>query len=69
MSVNEAKLAAGPAISKTSAVPGDKPFITNDKAIGIEPVAHTYIGMAITSTAIIDRIGFCPRTEKKSAGT
>lgn len=64
ISVNEAKLVAGPAISSTNAVPGDSPFMTNDMAIGIEPVAHTYMGMATISTAIMDNTGFRPNTEK-----
>lgn len=67
--VNEAKLAAGPAIRRTSAVPGDKPFSIRDKAIGIDPVAHTYIGIAITNTVIMEKRGLLPSTEKKSAGT
>ena len=69
MSVNEAKFAAGPAISNTSAVPGDSPLIISDKAMGMEPVAHTYMGMAITSTVTIDNKGLLPMTAKKSAGT
>ena len=64
ISVNDAKLAAGPAISNTRAVPGDRPFSISDMAIGIEPVAHTYMGMAITSTAIIENMGVLPRAEK-----
>ncbi len=37
----EAKLAAGPAISNTKAVPGESPLSTKDNAMEIEPVAHT----------------------------
>lgn len=69
ISVNDAKLAAGPAIRSTRAVPGERPFIIKDKAIGMEPVAQTYIGIAIIRTAIIENIGLLPTTEKKSAGT
>ena len=43
-------LAAGPAMSSTRPAPGVKPFAMSDTAIGIEPVAHTYIGMAMAST-------------------
>ena len=47
----------------------DKPLSINDNAMGIEPVAHTYIGTAITSTASIDNNGVEPSTEKNPAGT
>ena len=67
--MKEAKFAAGPAISSTKAVPGESPLSTSDRAMGIEPVAQTYIGTAMTSTAIIDSSGLSPSAEKKSAGT
>ena len=67
--VKEAKLAAGPAISSTNAVPGESPLSTKERAMGMEPVAQTYIGMAIISTAIMESNGRLPNTEKKSAGT
>ena len=38
------------AISSTSAVPGESPFIIRATAIGMEPVAQRYIGIANTST-------------------
>ena len=53
----EAKLAAGPAISITNAIPGDKPLSISDKAIGIDPVAQTYIGTATSTTASIAKTG------------
>ena len=50
MTSNDATLTAGPAMSSTSAVPGDKPFSIRATAIGIEPVAHKYIGIANNNT-------------------
>ena len=38
---------AGPAIKKAKAAPGLKPAEIRATAIGMEPVAQTYIGMAI----------------------
>ena len=44
---------AGPAMRKINAAPGEKPFAINAVAIGIDPVAHTYNGIAITNTSKI----------------
>ena len=49
----EAKLAAGPAISITKAMPGERPLSMRDRAIGMDPVAHIYIGIATITTAIM----------------
>ena len=53
MTAIEAKLAAGPAISSTSAVPGESPFNMSDRAMGIDPVAQTYIGTATATIKIL----------------
>ena len=58
---NEATLVAGPAISKTSAAPGVNPFNIKAAAIGIDPVAHRYIGIEKANTIIILRIGINAR--------
>ncbi|GAG11789.1 unnamed protein product, partial [marine sediment metagenome] len=44
-----AAFVAGPAIRKTNPAPGVMPFKIKDAAIGIEPVAHMYIGIEISS--------------------
>ncbi len=53
----EAVLMAGPAIRSTKAAPGVIPFIISESAIGMEPVAHVYIGIAIASTISIFKNG------------
>ena len=65
----EAILEAGPAISKTNALPGLSPFNIRATAMGIEPVAHKYIGMESNKTINILTSVFSLKTEKKSAGT
>ena len=49
----EAELTAGPAISNTKAAPGVRPLAISDTAMGMEPVAQTYMGMATASTKSI----------------
>ena len=49
--IMDAKLAAGPAMSSTNATPGLNPLSIRDIAMGIDPVAHTYMGTA-TSTIV-----------------
>ena len=46
----DAEFTAGPAINSTSAAPGVNPFAISDTAIGIDPVAQTYMGMATART-------------------
>ena len=65
----EAKLAAGPAISSTRAAPGVNPLSISERAIGIEPVAQTYIGTDSASTTSILSRGYCAKAAKKSSGT
>ena len=50
----EARLQAGPAISSTSAAPGVSPFSMSATAMGMLPVAQTYIGMETQSTNSIE---------------
>ena len=45
----DATLAAGPAMSRTRAQPGDMPLSMSAAAMGMDPVAQTYMGTA-TST-------------------
>jgi len=44
-----AAFVAGPAIKKIKPAPGVIPFNISEAAMGMEPVAHTYIGMEIMS--------------------
>ena len=62
-------LQAGPAISNTNAAPGVSPFIISATAIGILPVAHIYIGMAMHKTKSILSNVLSLNTAKKSFGT
>ncbi len=44
-------------MSITSAVPGERPLSMSDMAMGMEPVAQTYIGTAtITTASIVMRV-------------
>ena len=43
-------LLAGPAISRTRAAPGVRPFIIRARAMGMLPVAHRYIGILNSRT-------------------
>ena len=65
----DAILAAGPAISRTKAVPGDNPFNISATAMGMEPVAHRYIGMANSRTISILSNELCANNAKKDSGT
>ena len=65
----EATLQAGPAISNTSAAPGVSPFIMSATAIGMEPVAQIYIGMAMASTRSMESRVLSLNTAKNSFGT
>ena len=65
----EAMLHAGPAISNTNAAPGVSPLSISATAIGIDPVAQRYIGMAIASTSNIDAHVLPWNTEKRLSGT
>ena len=49
----DAILQAGPAIRRTNAAPGERPFNIKAAAIGMEPVAQTYIGTETASTISI----------------
>ena len=69
MRVSEAKLTAGPAMSSTKAVPGESPLSMSERAMGMEPVAQTYMGMAMTKTKSMERAGRSANMAKKSAGT
>lgn len=53
--IREAIFVAGPAMSKTNAAPGETPLIISDSAMGIEPVAHIYIGADIKRMSAILR--------------
>lgn len=64
-----AMLQAGPAISSTSAAPGVSPFIISATAIGMLPVAHIYIGMAMQSTSSMLRNVLPLKISKKVSGT
>lgn len=61
----EAKFAAGPAMRRTKAAPGLSPLSISERAIGMEPVEHTYIGTATITTAIIDNNGYPAKNVKK----
>lgn len=50
-----AALVAGPANKNTRAAPGFKPFNIKAAAMGVEDVAHTYIGIPATSITIMDK--------------
>jgi hypothetical protein len=65
----DATFTAGPAISSTSAVPGDNPLSIRATAMGIEPVAQRYIGIARASTSSILNSELCAKTSKKELGT
>ena len=65
----DAKFTAGPAINKTKAAPGDKPFSIRATAIGIEPVAHKYIGKAKSNTNSILSRELSANKAKNSFGT
>ena len=49
-----AALVAGPASKKTRAAPGFKPFRIKAAAMGVEDVAHTYMGMPAHSMINMD---------------
>ena len=61
-------LAAGPATKNTNAVPGDKPLSINAAAIGIEPMAQTYIGIATIKTINIVTIEGSFKSAKNESG-
>ena len=65
----DAMLHAGPAIRSTNAAPGDNPLSINAAAIGMEPVAHTYIGTDTASTISMVNRGLSLKYKKKSSGT
>ena len=50
----DARLQAGPAIKRTRAAPGVSPLSISATAIGMLPVAQTYIGIAIARTSSIE---------------
>ena len=60
---------AGPAISRTSAAPGDMPFSISAAAIGIDPVAQRYMGTEKSSTSNMFFIGVSAYCSKKVVGT
>ena len=62
-------LTPGPAINRTKAAPGDKPFIINAAAIGMLPVEQTYIGTATAKTINIVTIEGRFKFVKKESGT
>ncbi|MBA7669320.1 hypothetical protein ES703_77450 [subsurface metagenome] len=55
---NVAVFVAGPAMRNIKPAPGDIAFKISDAAIGIEPVAHIYIGIEISSISGYDIMGF-----------
>ena len=55
--ITEAKLAVGPAIRRTKATPGVSPLSISDIAMGIDPVAQTYMGIATRIMASIASMG------------
>ena len=61
--------AAGPAMSRTRAAPGVRPFIIKATAMGMEPVAQTYIGMLMASTKSMDSHVLSAKIAKNSCGT
>lgn len=63
-----ATLVAGPASRKISAAPGDIPTAINPAAIGVEEVAHVYIGMLINIITSMPHI-LLPYSAKKESGT
>ena len=65
----EARLTAGPAISITSAAPGESPFIMSAAATGMLPVEQMYMGTATTRMTSICSSGFEPKWRKNSSGT
>lgn len=65
----EAALTAGPAISNTNAVPGERPFSIRATAIGMEPVAHRYMGIAKTNTVSMLRNGLSANMVNRLSGT
>ena len=56
--IMDAKLAAGPAIRSTKPTPGVRPLAIRDKAMGIEPVAHIYIGTDTTTMTSMASKGY-----------
>ena len=64
-----ATLQAGPAISNTSAAPGVSPFIIRATAMGMLPVAQTYIGMLMHSTSRMLRRELSLKTSNHWSGT
>ena len=64
----EARFTAGPAISITSAAPGDRPFMMSAAATGILPVEQIYIGTATTRITSICSNGWLPKCRKNSSG-
>ncbi len=50
-------------------MPGESPLSISDIAMGIEPVAHTYIGTATATTASIASSGCSLRLRKRLSGT
>ena len=65
----DAVLVAGPAMSNTSAAPGDNPLSISAAAIGIDPVAQRYIGIEKSSTTAIFSSGLSANEAKKLSGT
>ena len=64
----DAMLHAGPAISSTMAAPGVSPFSIRATAMGIEPVAHRYIGMDMASTSSIEASVLSRKSVKALSG-
>ena len=69
MMAMEAKFAAGPAMRRTNAAPGERPLSISERAMGIDPVAQTYIGTAMATIASMARSGRSPSASKKFSGT
>ena len=65
----DAILQAGPAISKTSAAPGVRPFIMSATAMGMLPVAQIYMGIAMQRTSSMLRSVLSLKTSKRLSGT
>ena len=68
ITVKVATFVAGPAINKTRAAPGDKPFNINTAAIGTDAVAQTYTGIEAAKISNIFKKSLLKVDVKKSLG-
>ena len=61
-------LVAGPANKNTSTAPGDIPASRNPAAMGVEPVAQTYMGIPTNNISTITN-QLSPHCNSQSEGT